>query len=979
MTEASILAFVRQSASRSGGSPALGAPGREWLSYAALLDTLEKTARALASRGIGRNDRVAIVLPNGPEMATVFLAVSAVATAAPLNPGYREKEFEFYLSDLEARALVIAGGQDSPSRGVAAAKGIPVLEIVPDAAAPAGVFEVSDGGAGTPVEFASGGDVALMLHTSGTTSRPKMVPLSHVNLCASAQHVMGTLELTGADRCLNVMPLFHIHGIVAALLSSLRAGASVACSEGFVAPKFFDWIDECRPSWYTAVPTMHQAILDRAKGNGEVIGRRPLRFIRSSSASLPPKVMAALEGTFGVPVIESYGMTEAAHQMASNRLPPGRRKPGSVGMASGPEVAIMDEAGNPLPRGETGEIVIRGPNVTSGYLGNPEANAAAFTNGWFRTGDEGRFDDEDYLYLTGRIKEIINRAGEKIAPREIDEALLEHPAVRQAVAFALPDERLGEDVAAAVVLREGAAASEGELRTFVARRLADFKIPRLLVFVDEIPKGPTGKLQRIGLAERLGVSGEAAGRRTTVREFTAPRNPTEEALAKIWAGELGLEKVGVTDDFFALGGYSVLAARVFVRIEEVFGKRLPMTVLFEAATVEALAAILDGGGGTAGPLVRIREGDGVLPLFCIANSDAVVFANLARRLGPRQTVYGLHPQGLIPVEDCRIDIADLASKYLERVMEVRPEGPYLLVGTCTSGVVAMEMARQLRQRGGETALLAMIDPPGPWTPTDWTFYGLRRVRRVLRHLAHHARQILRLPFGQKGRYLLSNLRRVSGRLTEARRDMPRTRLAYEQVYWRALKAARLRYEPAEYEGSAILFLSPQDIRTPGSGSGRRWIELAGGGAAVCEVRAVHREMLREPYVRTIARRLYDDIGVLRRKYGFGEEAAESPAAAAGEVGPVELVPPRTPLEQRLCGIWADILAVEDVGVDDHFLYLGGDSVLAARVVSRIRMDLGVEIEMTDFLMSPTVAQLALVVGREMSRKFGGDRSAQNDI
>ncbi|MHC4713132.1 MAG: phosphopantetheine-binding protein [Planctomycetota bacterium] len=468
-----------------------------------------------------------------------------------------------------------------------------------------------------------------------------------------------------------------------------------------------------------------------------------------------------------------------------------------------------------------------------------------------------------------------------------------------------------------------------------------------------------------------------------MREFTAPRNPTEEALAKIWAEELGLERAGVTDDFFALGGYSVLAARVFVRIEEVFGKRLPMTVLFEAATVEALAAILDGGGETAGPLVTIQEGDGALPVFCIANSDAVVFANLARRLGPRQTIYGLHPQGLIPVEDCRIDIVDLASAYLERVTEVRPEGPYLLVGTCTSGVVALEMARQLRQKGGEVALLAMIDPPGPWTPADWTSYGLRRARRVLRHLGHHARQIMRLPFGQKGRYLLSNLRRVSGRYTEARREMPRTRLAYEQVYWRALKAARLRYQPAEYDGSVVLFLSPQDIRTPGSGSGRRWIELARGGAAVCEVSAVHREMLREPYVRTIARRLYDDIEALRRKYGLGEEAVEGPAAgagaAAGEAGPAEFVPPRTPVEQKLCGIWADILAVEEVGVNDHFLYLGGDSVLAARVVSRIRMDLGIEVEMTDFLMSPTVAQLAPVVANEMNEKFGTGRTPSGGI
>jgi acyl-CoA synthetase (AMP-forming)/AMP-acid ligase II len=348
--------------------------------------------------------------------------------------------------------------------------------------------------------------VALVLHTSGTTSRPKIVPLTQRNVCASAVHVAESLSLTASDRCLNVMPLFHIHGLIAAVLASLAAGGTVVCAPGFNALKFFSWMDDARPSWYTAVPTMHQAILARADRNRDAIVRNPLRFLRSSSASLPPQVMKSLEETFGAPVIEAYGMTEAAHQMAANPLPPRARKPGSVGVAAGPEVAIMDEAGRILPAGEIGEVVIRGPNVTPGYQNNPSANAAAFTSGWFRTGDQGAFDDEGYLRLTGRLKEIINRGGEKISPREVDEVLLDHPAVAQAVTFGMPHEKLGEEVGCALVLKEGSKASEGEIREYASRRLADFKVPRRVLFLEEIPKGPTGKLQRIGLAEKLGLA-----------------------------------------------------------------------------------------------------------------------------------------------------------------------------------------------------------------------------------------------------------------------------------------------------------------------------------------------------------------------------------------------------------------------------------------------------------------------------------------
>jgi acyl-CoA synthetase (AMP-forming)/AMP-acid ligase II len=319
------------------------------------------------------------------------------------------------------------------------------------------------------------------------------------------------LAFAASDRGLNIMPLFHIHGLIAGILAPLSAGGEVCCTTGFNALKFFAWMAEVHPTWYTAVPTMHQAILSRAANNGDVIKANPLRFIRSSSSSMPPQVIKELEAVFVAPVIESYGMTEAAHQMASNPLPPDVRKPGTVGVHAGPEVCVIDLDGNPLPPGVAGEIAIRGENVMSGYENNPKANAEAFTKGWFRTGDQGVMDADGYLTITGRLKEIINRGGEKISPREVDEVLMDHPAVQQCVTFAVPHDKLGEDVAAAVVLREGVQASEKDLREFAAKRVADFKVPRKILIVAEIPKGATGKLQRIGLAQKLGLAPEKAG------------------------------------------------------------------------------------------------------------------------------------------------------------------------------------------------------------------------------------------------------------------------------------------------------------------------------------------------------------------------------------------------------------------------------------------------------------------------------------
>lgn len=589
-----VLELLASQATRHPHRIALCAPGGGALTYGDLHLRVTDFVAALRRHGIGRQDRVAIVLPGGLDLALSFLGVAAGAVSAPLNPAYREDEFEFYLADLGARGLIVPQSEQSAAVRVAARLGIPILRLVRPPSAVVGSIGMESGTTWSePPGSPAPDDIALVLHTSGTTNRPKAVPLTQANICASAEHVRRALDLSEADRCLNVMPLFHVHGLVASLLASLAAGGSVACAPGFLAPEFFDWLRELQPTWYTAVPTMHQSILARARSRSDAVARGRLRFIRSSSASLPPAVMAELETVFGVPVIEAFGMTEAAHQVASNPLPPRRRKAGSVGLAAGPEVAILGETGALLPAGSIGEVVVRGPNVMRGYLGNPEANSHAFHDGWFRTGDQGLLDEDGYLSLTGRLKELINRGGEKIAPREVEEVLLGHPAVGEVAVFAVPHHTLGEDVGAVIVPRPGSSPGERELRDYVASRLAGFKVPGVLLLYQEIPKGPTGKVQRIGLAARLGIANADAPEALPSAPMVAPRTPLEARLARLWSQVLRVEPPGVHDHFLDLGGDSMLAARLVSRIRDELRVELEQRSLFDAPTIAQQAVVID--------------------------------------------------------------------------------------------------------------------------------------------------------------------------------------------------------------------------------------------------------------------------------------------------------------------------------------------------------------------------------------------------
>ena len=475
----------------------------EKLSYGEFKIFNEKISRQLAATNVKNSDRAAIVLPNGPLMASSFLSISSYMSAAPLNPSYKQEEFEFYLDDLKPKFLLVE--PNSKSLAVIAAKNlnIPVFEMKISDNQPLGTFELFD--KETDYKNPNDYDEALVLHTSGTTSRPKIVPLSNLNIFTSAVNISKSLKLTADDHCLNIMPLFHIHGLIAVLSASAKVGASVCASNGFNALKFLDLAETQNITWYSGVPTMHQAILLRAQKNSDKAKKLNLRFIRSSSASLPPAIFEQLNDTFQTPVIEAYGMTEATHQMASNPLPPAIQKPGLVGMPAGPEICIMNDKNEKLSQGEIGEICIKGDNVTNGYENNPEANKQSFVNDWFRTGDEGFFDEDGYLKISGRLKEIINKGGEKISPLEVDNILMDFPPIDQALCFGYKDKMLGEDIAVAIKLKENKSCTEDDIKSYANEKLAKFKIPKKIFIVEDIPKGATGKLQRIGLAKKFGL------------------------------------------------------------------------------------------------------------------------------------------------------------------------------------------------------------------------------------------------------------------------------------------------------------------------------------------------------------------------------------------------------------------------------------------------------------------------------------------
>lgn len=573
------------------GAPAIVVPEREPLDRRGLVRQIRAVAADLRRAGIGRGDVVVLAMPDSPVAATAFLGVSAVAAAAPLNPEYRAAEFEFYFRQLAPSGVVVPAGTGGAARDVAGSMGIRVLEAVVDPADTPGVFAIAglDEGGDLALEPPGPDDVALVLHTSGTTALPKRVPLTHANLAVAVDQVASTLGLRADDRCLAVMPMFHVGGLVDTLAAPLVAGGAIIGARGYSVEAFYGALDRGAPTWTQLAPPMLAEVLDHADRHAGVVARRGLRFVRSVSAPLSRPALERFERRFGVPVVEIYGMTETTGVITSNPFPHGERKPGSVGVSAGPRISIVDIDGREVARGSIGEVRVRGGSVMRGYGDAGDAPGLGLTDGWLATGDAGYFDEDGYLFLVGRYKEMINRGGEKVLPREIDEAIAGHPAVADAAAFGVPHPTLGEDVAMAVVAKPGATIDRAGIVSYLLRRLAHFKVPRTIHVVEAIPRLASGKVQRRRLADELGPGVAIPAARSV---YAPPATPVAATIARLWEIVLRVDRIGADDDFFALGGDSLTAASFIARFEAAGGVTLPVSAIFDAPTPAGLDAWL---------------------------------------------------------------------------------------------------------------------------------------------------------------------------------------------------------------------------------------------------------------------------------------------------------------------------------------------------------------------------------------------------
>jgi acyl-CoA synthetase (AMP-forming)/AMP-acid ligase II/thioesterase domain-containing protein len=842
---------------------ALLSPGRKPLTYSRLWTLVESAAQELRGSGLRPGEAVTLVTAQGPEFITAFLALSCEFACAPLNPALTAAEYRFYLSRLGARALLIEDGVALPAAAVACELGMRVMRIRPGRDRTAGDFRLDSAGGSLTARAGRQADAALLLFTSATTGGPKLVPLTASNLHAVAAQDSRAQRLGEGDRLLSLMPLFHGHGICS-VLAALFCGGSVVLPPGFETDGLLNWLDEFRPTWFTAAPAFLNTILTLALREPEPFRRAPLRFIRSSVAPLKPELRALLEETIRKPVLEGYGMTEA---VALTRSSPEARKPGSVGRTTGAEIAIMDESGNLLPPETEGEIVVRGANVMRGYLDDPEANRLAFRNGWFRSGDLGRFDNEGFLYITGRLTEMINRGGHKISPREVEEALARHPAVAEAAAFAIRHPTLGEDVAAAVVLREAASMSEPDLRRFAAANLTAFKVPHRIDFVDHIPCGSTGKPQRTALENRY----------RDLHAHTAPHatplTAMERRLTEIWSRILRIPEIGPEDDFFDLGGDSLSVALMLNDVQTALSSnetvRFDHVEFFDRPTIATLARILtecgvrfeqhetaDWGGSR---ILSFRTRGSGTPLFCFPASDRDPYylRHLPKCL-PDRPFHVVCPPG--PVSSNRLmKMEELARFALGAIRSVQPRGPYLLAGHCYGGVIAFEAARQLQSAGEQIVKLLLFDVPAPGYPKvgrSWRRY-LKESLSFLQDLARregeasievlrHLRWLRRIFF-----------RRVGGRASRALAAVGSAALLAGREEKELNGMALGEYVPAAFTAPIVHFIAKDEpVSTKVLDDPRfAWREVAFGGLEVHTVAGDHNSLFTADHAPALAAQL----------------------------------------------------------------------------------------------------------------------------
>ena len=801
----------------------------------------------LARNGLGPGDRVALVMPSDASGAAWLIGATAYVAAVPLNPDLTAGDFELLFGRLGVRGLVFGKAMNAAAREVAAAMDLAVIDVEQDN------WRLGEPSAAGPKPNGPQ-DIALILLTSGTTAESKVVANTSTSFLAKVAQYASAFDLGPADRCLNIMPLYHGHGFFGGVMAPLMRGGSSICLGAFDRNSFFPALTDLGPTWYTASFTVHYAVLAAVARDPASIAGHRLRLVNTGSGVLAPENLAELEASFGIPIVVSYGLTEAG-LVSVTSITAEDRRPGSVGRPVTHPVAIVDAEGRHLPPGTEGEVAVKGPQVTPRYEGDAASTAAAsLPDGWFRTGDSGSLDADGVLSLTGRIKEMINRGGEKITPAEVDAALAGHPDVAEAAAFGFAHPTLGEEVAAAVVLRPDASVTPDALKAFARRSLAPFKVPKSIVVTDKVPHGPTGKLQRFKLAETfapdLGVDRVQPEPGTNDREPTA----VEAILARIWAEELGRTAVGLDDDFFVLGGDSLQAERVFLQIENELGRRPSIAALYSASTVRALARFLDEDHDFS-YLVAIRSDGNRRPFFCVhgGGGNVIVFRDLARHIDAARPFYGLQAGGVDGAEISLFHVEDMAAAYIDAIRTVQPTGPYLLGGYSSGGLIAHSMAVQLREQGEKVAALALLDTySSAIDETASPAQAWRRNRDRIRDMRlSEAVPFLRNRVVSLHRYCRSRIRSAIYRVRfhgEKALSGPPPRGRESLVA--SFRIARQLYRPKPFDGRATLFRASE----AGAKLDHRyadWPKLVTGGIEIRSVPGNHHSIIHGSNVRSL--------------------------------------------------------------------------------------------------------------------------------
>lgn len=831
-----IYEHLKEQARLQAEIPFFVATGCPPLTYARFLSHVQSLAAVLRSCGIGRQHRVGVILPNGPELGGLILAVSSCAVCVPLNPNYSAAEVMAILPQLRVETVILPPG--SAHLESCRKLGLAVLEARREAHWPAGIVSLGREAAHSgEVEWGRPEDVAIIYHTSGTTARPKVVPITHGNLCQPLSAYSAHYRLTPQDRAMGSTPLFHAFGVTVLLTTTIASGGSVAFPPDYSAAALCSGLEEHRATRLAAVPAMLDSLADHVERNGPSPGGHCLRMIQTGSNALNLATAARLEDFFGVPVLSGYGMSEIGVTLTGHPLPPRPRIMESVGLALFGEVGVMAEDGRLLPTGEQGEIVTRGGGVFSGYEDNEAANAEAFSNGWLHTGDRGYVDAEGYIFITGRFKEMINRGGNKVSPAEVDEALLQLPGVRDAACFPVPHPRLGEDLAAMAVRLPGMHLNAGDVRRLLRERLADYKIPNRIIFVDAIPKNDIGKVQRKALA---GLLAEKDAREAAARPFVGPRNAVEAALAEHWQEALGLGQVSVDDDFFALGGDSLQAVILLTEIEVRWGRAMPVSVLMERGTIAGLARLILEDEAQLDPLVVIQPAGTQPPLFCLHAlfGDVIQYHALKHYCSEDQPIYGLRFTQWNALATQPMSTSSLAREYLQRIKDIQPVGPYRLVGHSSGGLLAYEMAHQLAASGEKAGLVLLLDTGTPEymlpTPLQWL-----RVRwmKLLKASPREKKDLL-------ARFIKRTLADMRGR---SRKRQPTVQKLVNG------------YVPPRYSGDVVLFLAKDGLVrehwTRAADRSLGWAKHVAGALRIVDVPGDHGTMLQEPNVGVLAARL----------------------------------------------------------------------------------------------------------------------------